>query len=106
MKLLIQYEDKLLSADRARPENRSGVQEICRMTGSLTQSFFIFDSQNFKVARKIYYGLADDNNDMNDGDYIEQLVAKQNKEGNEGEEEEEYDDCTSKKSRKSSKFIK
>jgi hypothetical protein len=71
------------------------------MTGSLSQSFFIFDSQNFKVARKIYYGLVDEGNDINDGDYIEQLVAKQTKEENGDEEAEIEDDIKSKKSKKS-----
>lgn len=27
------------------------------MTGSLSQSYFIFDAQQYKVGRKIYYGL-------------------------------------------------
>jgi hypothetical protein len=82
------------------------------MTGSLSQSFFIFDSQNFKVARKIYYGLVDDGNDMNDGDYIEQLVAKQTEKENEGEEveveveDEVVDDTKSRKSRRSKATIK
>ena len=27
------------------------------MTGSLSQSYFIFDAQEYKVGRKIYYGI-------------------------------------------------
>lgn len=27
------------------------------MTGSLSQSYFIFDAQQYSVGRKIYYGL-------------------------------------------------
>jgi hypothetical protein len=27
------------------------------MKGSLTQSYFIFDAQQYKVGRKIYYGI-------------------------------------------------
>jgi len=60
MKLLVQNQDQLIKADKARPNNRRGIQEICRMTGSLTQSYFIFDSQKFKEARKIYYCLGED----------------------------------------------
>lgn len=56
LRLLIEYEEQLLRADRNRRENRRGVQEICRMT-SMSQSYFIFDSHQYKVARKIYYEL-------------------------------------------------
>ena len=35
--------------------------------GSLTQSYFIFDSQQYKVARKIYYGVDDKDGDVVDG---------------------------------------
>ena len=39
------------------------------MTGSLSQSYFIFDAQQFKVGRKIYYGIdmnEEPNDDLND----------------------------------------
>jgi len=56
---LVQHQEDLIKADKARKENRQGVQEVCRMMGSLAQSYFIFDSQQYKVARKIYYGVDD-----------------------------------------------
>lgn len=75
IRLLIENEEDLIKNDKARPDNRRGVQEVCRMTGSLTQSYFIFDSVEYKVGRKIYYGLDDENQQENDGEFIHQLVA-------------------------------
>ena len=46
------------------------------MTGSFSQSYFIFDSQQFKVARKIYFGLDDDDGQVNDADFLDQLAKK------------------------------
>ena len=57
MKLLIEFQDELIQADLNRKENRQGIKDICRMTGSLSQSYFIFDAQQYQVGRKIYYGL-------------------------------------------------
>lgn len=57
IKLLVEYQDELIQADKDRKDNRRGIQDICRMSGSLTQSYFIFDSQEYKVGRKIYYGM-------------------------------------------------
>ena len=42
---LVKYHEELIKNDKARPENRAGIQELCRMTGSMSQSYFIFDSQ-------------------------------------------------------------
>ena len=56
LKLLIQLEDQLIKADKGRRENRKGTQEICRMA-SVSQSYYMFDSQHYKVARKLYYAL-------------------------------------------------
>ena len=94
MQKLIQHYDSLILADKARKENRNGVQEICRMTGSLTQSYFIFDSQNYKVARMIYYGIDDDKADQNEDDLQGFLAGKPEKDdesesGSEYESEEE-----------------
>ena len=36
MKLLVEYQDELIVADKTRKENRQGIQDICRMTGSLS----------------------------------------------------------------------
>ena len=46
------------------------------MTGSFSQSYFIFDSTQFKVARKIYFGLDDDDGQVNDADFLDQLAKK------------------------------
>lgn len=45
IKTLNALEEDLIKNDKARKDNRRGIQEICRMTGSLSQSYFIFDSQ-------------------------------------------------------------
>ena len=44
MKLLVEFQDELIQADINRKENRQGIRDICRMTGSLSQSYFIFDA--------------------------------------------------------------
>ena len=43
-------------------ENRRGLQTICRMKGSNSQSYFLFDSQITKIDRNIYYELIDKDN--------------------------------------------
>lgn len=58
LRVLQELQEDLIIADKERKDNRRGVQEICRMTGSLTQSYFVFDSQNYKIGRKIFYGMA------------------------------------------------
>lgn len=60
IKLLVEFQDELIQADKDREDNKQGIPDICRMTGSLTQSYFIFDAVQFKVGRKIYYGMAND----------------------------------------------
>ena len=60
MKVIVEFQDELILADKNRKDNRSGVQDICRMQGSLSQSYFIFDAQQFKVGRKIYFGIQQD----------------------------------------------
>ena len=83
MKLLVEFPDELIAADKNRKENRQGIQDICRMTGSLSQSYFIFDAQQFKVGRKIYYGIdmsEEPNDDLNDLEG-EQSKSSQSKSG-------------------------
>ena len=36
MKLLVDNYELLINADKSRKENRTGNQEICRMTGSIS----------------------------------------------------------------------
>ena len=108
---LVQHQEDLIKADKARKENRQGVQEVCRMMGSLAQSYFIFDSQQYKVARKIYYGVDDQ-----DGEDVASRGAlrlrngagadQQDDEGSDAEseadsEESVEDDARSKRSRRS-----
>lgn len=57
MELLVEFQDELILGDKDRKDNKKGEQMICRMKGSLTQSYFIFDAQQYKVGRKIYYGI-------------------------------------------------
>ena len=56
------------------------------MTGSLSQSYFIFDAQQFKVGRKIYYGIdmsEEPNDDLND---LEKPASSQSSEDSSSEE--------------------
>ena len=41
----------LIVADKQRKENRRGIQTICRMQGSMTQSYFMLDYKDYQVAR-------------------------------------------------------
>ena len=79
MKILVDLQDELILADKNRKENRQGVQDVCRMTGSLSQSYFIFDAQKYKVGRKIYYGINVDDEVVDDDpdeseDVVDELV--------------------------------
>lgn len=49
------YHTEVVKQDKRRIENRKSVQTVCRLKGSKTQSYFIFDSQRFYVAKQIYY---------------------------------------------------
>ena len=59
---LYEFEDELLREDRVMKENRRGLQTICRMKGSNSQSYFLYDSQDLQVAREIRYELIDAEN--------------------------------------------
>ena len=41
----------LIVADKQRKENRRGIQTICRIQGSMTQSYFMLDYKDYQVAR-------------------------------------------------------
>ena len=51
MQLLVDNYDALVKADTQRKSNRTGKQEICRMKGSRTQSYFILDAPQYKTGR-------------------------------------------------------
>ena len=76
MQKLVEHQEDLIKADKNRKENRRGIQEICRMRGSLTQSYFIFDSHQYKVARKIYFGIEEDDIMLENRDDDAQVVAE------------------------------
>ena len=79
LKILVEYQEELIQADKDRKENRRGIQEICRMTGSLAQSYFIFDSFNYKVGRRIYYAVDDEEEEDNeDQDDINEILGQNN----------------------------
>jgi hypothetical protein len=88
MKILVELQDELIQADKNRKENRQGIQDICRMTGSLSQSYFIFDAQQFKVGRKIYYGIS---HDEEVPDEIGDLLGDDAKKRKHEDYSEEYD---------------
>jgi len=58
--LLVKNYDVLIKADKSQKENRTGKQQICRMQGSVTQSYFILDVPSNKVGRQIYYEIAEE----------------------------------------------
>ena len=53
------------------------MQTICRMKGSLTQSFFIFDSQRFKMARNIFYNLENEEDEMRHQQELEEIIESE-----------------------------
>lgn len=56
---LYEFEEALLKEDKMKKENRRNIQTICRMQGSLSQSYFLFDSQKLNKARNIFFDLND-----------------------------------------------
>ena len=46
------------------------------MTGSLAQSYFIFDASNYKVGRKIYFAVQEEEPEKEDEDDIGALLGK------------------------------
>lgn len=94
---LYEYEEKLLIVDKNKKENRRGLKAICRLQGSLTQSYFLWDAQQHKVARKLYYELegreeevVSDHQEEIDAVYSE-LAVKQQRDVARLEEEKEID---------------
>lgn len=83
---LYEYEETLLLVDKNKKENRRGLQTICRMVGSLSQSYFLWDAQQNKIARDIYYELENEeevkveNNDSDLEDIYNSMQSKQQKE--------------------------
>ena len=69
--MLEKFEEDLLKNDKGRKENRRGILTICRMQGSIAQTYFMMDQMQYDVARKIYYGLTnagDDNIENSKGE--------------------------------------
>lgn len=58
------HQDQLIKAEKEDMNNRRNVQRICRMQGSQAQSYLIFDNPQYKVARKIYFGLEAEEQDL------------------------------------------
>ena len=78
MRILVEMQDELIQADKDRKDNRESIQDICRMSGSLSQSYFIFDAQQYKVGRKIYFGMdmaADEDDSKSDVEIQDQIEA-------------------------------
>ena len=67
---LYEFEDELLKEDRIQKENRRGLQTICRMQGSNSQSYFLYDAQTLKMAQNIYYELIDEGSNYDDLGFV------------------------------------
>lgn len=78
------HQDALIRNEKDHINNRRHLQRICRMKGSIAQSYFIFDNPQYKVARKIYYGLYEE--------------EKEIREQQENDDENEYQDEDSQES--------
>jgi hypothetical protein len=63
----------LLKNDKQMKENRRGLQTICRMQGSLTQSYFLWDNHEYGLARKIYYDLENRKKEDDGDDNYEEI---------------------------------
>jgi len=68
---LYEYEEQLLRVDRTQKSNRRGLQTICRMQGSLSQSYFLWDAQKYKIARKVYYELENQEKELEEDNWSE-----------------------------------
>ena len=69
---LIKHADELIVNDINRPENRMGIQEVCRMDEPL-QSYFIFDTPSYKIARKFFFAI-DPQKEIGDDELIEEML--------------------------------
>ena len=90
---LYHHQRELIAADKARKENRQGVQTVCRMVGSLTQSYFVLDNQQFKIARQLYFGI----DEVEDGEEDQKIegLDKKNSLGTISEDSDEDDETLS-----------
>ena len=55
LRKLVELEDRLYYNDMNKKGNRSGAKTFGRLLMKGNQSYFIFDNEDFKIARKIYY---------------------------------------------------
>jgi len=75
---LCDHQDALIR--HAKEGDRRKVQNICRMKGQ-TQSYFIFDSQRFKVAKKIYYNLENEEEEFRKEHELEDIIDSGDSDG-------------------------
>ena len=61
LELLNKNKDTLVEEDKSRVENVKGVQTICRIQASRSQTFFVFDNHDYHTGRDFYYQLLDEN---------------------------------------------
>ena len=90
LKKLQLHEEDLIKNDIARMENRRGIQEICRMERNYTQSYFIFDSDDYKIAREIYFGI-DPKREVEDDEFIGKMMGDQGSKPPKKKEEDDDD---------------
>ena len=76
--MLEQYQNDLIVQDKRRIENRKSVQTVIRMKGSLSQTYFIFDSQSFKVSSGIFYKDIEEENENRHLSELEEFVESDN----------------------------
>lgn len=67
------HQDQLVKADKEDINNRRNLQRICRMQGSIAQSYFIYDSPHYKVARKIYFALEAEEQELRNQQEIDDI---------------------------------
>lgn len=75
--MLEQYQNDLIVQDKRRIENRKSVQTVIRMKGGMTQTYFIFDSQSFKVSSGIFYKDIEEENENRHLSELEEFIESE-----------------------------
>ena len=79
LKKLLLHEEDLVKNDINRMENRRGIPEILRMDRTYTQSYFIFDSPDYVIARDLYFSMIPEHKVEDDKFINDILKEKQDK---------------------------
>jgi hypothetical protein len=68
------HQDALIRIDKERIENRRNIQTICRLQGSQAQSYFFYDCPRYREAKKIYYKMEAEEQELRNQLEVDNLI--------------------------------